>query len=234
MAKASVGAIRIIDSDGDGVETDGNGRLHVSMDRDISIGNVDLEFAGVPASVNNGTSDTGTLRVTIASDSTGVLSVDDNGSTLSIDDGGNSITVDNSALTELGVAINGNKMDVQLHAANGTDLTDTSGKLDVYVGGGEVGHNITGMVSDENADISTTAEKIHGAGDVAIKRIDIQADEDNTGAIWVGDDGVVGNGSGGGIRLGPGDFYSLDIDNTSRVYVAAEVDGEDAFYIYYT
>lgn len=37
----------------------------------------------------------GALRVTIASDSTGVLSVDDNGANLSIDDGGNSITVDN-------------------------------------------------------------------------------------------------------------------------------------------
>lgn len=38
--------------------------------------------------------ESGSLRVTIASDSTGVLSVDDNGSTLSIDDGGGSITVD--------------------------------------------------------------------------------------------------------------------------------------------
>lgn len=37
----------------------------------------------------------GSLRVTLASDSTGVLSVDDNGSTLSIDDGAGSITVDN-------------------------------------------------------------------------------------------------------------------------------------------
>src|SRR4051812_40887835 len=35
------------------------------------------------------------VRVTIASDSTGVVSVDDNGSTLSIDDGAGSITVDN-------------------------------------------------------------------------------------------------------------------------------------------
>ena len=34
------------------------------------------------------------MRVTIATDSTGVLSVDDNGGNLSIDDGGNTITVD--------------------------------------------------------------------------------------------------------------------------------------------
>lgn len=35
------------------------------------------------------------LRVTLASDSTGVVSVDDNGTTLSVDDGGGAITVDN-------------------------------------------------------------------------------------------------------------------------------------------
>jgi hypothetical protein len=34
------------------------------------------------------------LRVTLASDSTGVVSVDDNGATLSVDDGGGSLTVD--------------------------------------------------------------------------------------------------------------------------------------------
>jgi hypothetical protein len=36
----------------------------------------------------------GALRVTVASDSTGVLSVDDNGSTLSVDDGGSTLSVD--------------------------------------------------------------------------------------------------------------------------------------------
>jgi len=45
------------------------------------------------AVVGGGTEATA-MRVTIASDSTGVLSVDDNGSTLSVDDGGGSITVD--------------------------------------------------------------------------------------------------------------------------------------------
>mgnify|MGYP000853190708 FL=1 len=45
------------------------------------------------AVVGGGTEATA-MRVTIASDSTGVLSVDDNGSTLSVDDGGGSLTVD--------------------------------------------------------------------------------------------------------------------------------------------
>jgi len=95
-------------------------------------------------------------------------------------------------------------------------------------------HGITGMVSDLNNDIGTSAEKIHAAADVAIKRIDIIAQSTNTSVIYVGDSGVAGNGSGGGIRLNPGDFYSLDIDNTADIYVAANVDGEDVHYIYYT
>jgi hypothetical protein len=46
-------------------------------------------------SVVGGGTEAAAIRVTIANNSTGVLSVDDNGSTLSIDDGAGSITVDN-------------------------------------------------------------------------------------------------------------------------------------------
>lgn len=44
--------------------------------------------------VVGGGTETGALRVTVANNSTGVLSVDDNGSTLSVDDGSGSLTVD--------------------------------------------------------------------------------------------------------------------------------------------
>jgi len=46
------------------------------------------------------------LRVTIASDSTGVLSIDDNGGNISIDDGGNTITVDGTVTANLGTTDN--------------------------------------------------------------------------------------------------------------------------------
>lgn len=55
---------------------------------DNDIGNVDLELAGTAVSAGNGASDTGTVRVTVASDSTGVLSVDDNAGALTVDNGG--------------------------------------------------------------------------------------------------------------------------------------------------
>ena len=90
------------------------------------------------------------------------------------------------------------------------------------------------MVSDRDIDVGLTSEKIHTAGDVAIKRIDIQAAPANTGYIFVGDIGVAGDGTGGGIRLAAGDFYSLEIDNTEDVYVAASVVNEDVYYTYYT
>jgi len=55
---------------------------------------IDLERINGTATPLGGGTEAGALRVTVANDSTGVVSVDDNGGTLSIDDGGGSITVD--------------------------------------------------------------------------------------------------------------------------------------------
>jgi len=99
----------------------------------------------------------------------------------------------------------------------------------------QAGHDITGLASDDNDTVGTSAEKISGAdGDVACKRIDIMAHPSNTGEIWVGDSAVTTNGGNGGIRLLAGDFYSMDIDNTGDVYVVATVDGENVCFNYYT
>ena len=91
----------------------------------------------------------------------------------------------------------------------------------------------TGMVSGVNNAVSTSVEDLVGSGSVAIKRIDLMADPSNTGYIWVGDASVVNDGTGGGIRLGAGDFYSMDIDNLNEVHVAATVADEDIMYTYY-
>jgi len=95
-----------------------------SAKQDTLIGHVD----GVEALLGTIDSDTSTLavvgsgteataqRVTIATDSTGVLSVDDNG---------NSLTVDNAGLTELAAAINSDKVDVNI-ASSGISLGGTA------------------------------------------------------------------------------------------------------------
>tara|TARA_R100001530_G_scaffold56698_1_gene41359 strand:+ start:453 stop:1403 length:951 start_codon:yes stop_codon:yes gene_type:complete len=94
---------------------------------------------------------------------------------------------------------------------------------------------ITGIASDDNDTVGTSAEKISGAdGDVACKRVDIMAHPDNTGYIWVGDSAVSVDGLNGGIRLAPGDFYSIDIDNTGDVYAIATVNAENVCFNYFT
>ena len=44
------------------------------------------------------------------------------------------------------------------------------------------------------------------------------ATQTNTGDIWVGDSGVTGNGSGGGMQLKPGDFFLFPYDLRHFVY----------------
>lgn len=67
---------------------------------------VDGTLDATTAIAAGGGVEAGALRVTVASDSTGVLSVDDNGSTISIDDGGSSITVDGSVTASLASGTN--------------------------------------------------------------------------------------------------------------------------------
>src|SRR5688572_15469536 len=59
-------------------------------------------YVGTTATNLGGGVESGALRVTVASDSTGVLSVDDNGASLTVDNGGTFVVqVDGTALTRL-------------------------------------------------------------------------------------------------------------------------------------
>ncbi|MDH4235605.1 MAG: hypothetical protein OEW25_01455 [Nitrospira sp.] len=69
---------------------------------DNNIGNVDIVTVPAPLSTTGSGTEATALRVTIATDSTGVLSVDDNGASLTVDNGGTfAVQVDGSALTAL-------------------------------------------------------------------------------------------------------------------------------------
>ena len=96
---------------------------------------------------------------------------------------------------------------------------------------------MTGMVSGGNFDIDTSAEQLDGGTDgydVACKRVDLKASPTNTDDIWVGDSGVLANGLGGGIRLSPGDFYSIDIDNLTDIWVIAISANQSIHFNYFT
>ena len=94
---------------------------------------ITVDWAGTAPPIGAGLEATA-LRVTVATDSTGVLSIDDNGGNISIDDGGNTITVDgtvavtNAGLTELAAAINASsQMDVNIAAAGATVPVSNAG-----------------------------------------------------------------------------------------------------------
>lgn len=105
------------------IDASGNAKAILAANSGVDIGDVDVTSVPAPLSTSGGGTEAAALRVTIANDSTGVLSIDDNGSSITVDgtvaatqsgtwniatvttltgitndvniaDGGNSITVD--------------------------------------------------------------------------------------------------------------------------------------------
>jgi hypothetical protein len=125
------------------------------------------------------------LRVTLASDSTGVVSVDDNGSTLSVDDGGSSLTVDGS-VTSVGAAADGAAVSgnpVLVAGQDGTNAqslkTDANGELQIDVLSIAAGDNNIGNVDLASAIPAGT----NNIGDVDIASI--AAGDNNIGNVDV-------------------------------------------------
>ena len=122
------------------IATDDIASVHYNIVK-LALGALD---SATLATGGNGNVDAGTLRVTIAADTTGVLSVDDNGSTLSIDDGAGSLTVDN-----------GGTFAVQVDAAIPAGTNNIG---DVDVASIAAGDNNIG-----NVDIVTLPTTVHSA-----------------------------------------------------------------------
>lgn len=114
-------------------------------------------------SVTGGGVEASALRVTLASDSTGVVSVDDNGSTLSVDDGAGSLTVDNAALSVTGGGVEASALRVTLASDstgvvsvddNGASLTIDNAALSVTGGGVEASALRVTLASDSTGVLS--------------------------------------------------------------------------------
>lgn len=101
------------------------------------------------------------LRVTIANNSTGVLSVDDNGSTLSIDDGGGTITVDGTVTANAGTGTMtvdlGSNNDVQGQVAH-----DAAAASNPLLGGARATNSVEGLTQVANADSTYVASDLNG------------------------------------------------------------------------
>jgi|3_EtaG_2_1085321.scaffolds.fasta_scaffold15829_2 hypothetical protein len=98
-------------------------------------------------------------------------------------------------------------------------------------------HGTTGMAQG-NTTVGTSAMQLDEGTDgydVACKRVDLTSDSNNAGHIYVGSaDTIAADGSVGGIRLNAGDFYSLDINNLTHIWVEASEAGQELNFIYYT
>ena len=117
-------------------------------------------------------------------------------------------------------------------------LNSTSGQMVELMAStaaiGKVDHSITGG-ADGVTLVSTAGTDVVLASSTTCKKVDIQAQTDNTGLIAVGFTGVdATEATGTGIILESGDTYSLEINNLNLIYIDSTVSGEGVRYTYYT
>jgi hypothetical protein len=198
-----------------------------------NIGDVDVLTVPAPLSTTGGGTEATALRVTVASDSTGVLSVDDNGSTLSIDDGAGSLTVDGTvAATQSGswTVLPGNTANTTAWLVTGTGgtfpVTDSGGSLTVDNGGTFAvqvdGSALTALQLLDNTIIVDDAAFTPAT--TSVNMAGFQADETATDSVDEGDAGAARMTldrkqivtpqphTTGGLTI----FRSLDLDETEE------------------
>ena len=218
--------VKLVDRDGDPLD-DGNGKLNINATLEaasVNIGDVDVLTVPAPLNVTGGGTESSALRVTLANDSTGVLSIDDNGG---------SITVDNSALTELGYALY-REDDASLsqhygiptfairrdNPSSGVGADGDFAALSVDYHGGLYTRELSNYILDTFAmiDVDNASEQLSATIGISTSchEIFLQADESNTGYVMVGDEDVADNR---GMKLNPGDTIILNIHDTRQPYL---------------
>lgn len=244
MAKVSGGAIRLIDKDGDPLD-DGNGRLNINATLEaasVNVGDVDILSVPAPLNVTGGGTESSALRVTLANDSTGVLSIDDNDGSITVD---GTVAVTHNALTELGAAIYREddtalgqhygiaslavRRDSMLvgTAADGdfqSLSTDAVGHLYVTEGSTFTYTDYPMLDVDNSANALSVVDSAAVGVVSNCVEIFLQADESNTGYIMVGGGSVADNR---GMKLNPGDTIILNVSDTRLVGLWASADNQN-------
>ena len=201
---------------------------------DSNYANVNVNLAGADAPTGGGT-ESGALRVTIANDSTGVLTVD---GTVTANLG----TTDNAVLDAIAASLalldnsiaSGNELQVdivgslpagsaaigKLAANSGVDIGDVDITSTVHPGGFSAVAQFTTNIGASATQLDTQA----------CKHADIMAKVGNAGIIYVGGSSVAATT---GIALYPGDVYSVDVANTNLLYGIAISANDDLQVVYY-
>lgn len=118
---------------------------------DDGAGNISVDWAGTVPPIGAGT-EAAALRVTVATDSTGVLSVDDNGSSLTVDNGGTFAT---QATLQTGTNSIGKISDITTSVVPGTGATNLGKAEDAAHSSGDVGVMMLGVRAASPTDRST-------------------------------------------------------------------------------
>lgn len=152
---------------------------------------------------------------------------------------GHNVTIDNASIAVTGAFYQATQpvslASVPSHAVTNAGTFATQATLQAGSAiVGKVGHDISGIGHGVTT-VTTAGTDVVLAGSTACKKVDIQAQTDNTGLIAVGGSGVDATiATGTGIILYAGDVYSLEIDNLNDVYIDSTVNGEGVRYTYYT
>ncbi len=146
---------------GNSITVDGTVTANLSATDNTVLDNIDSN-TDFGAQTGGGT-EASALRVTIANNSTGVLSVDDNGGSLSIDDGGNTITVDGTVTANAGTGTMtvdlGANNDVTVSGENAHDGTTLGNPV---LGGARATNSVEGITQVANADLTHIAADLNG------------------------------------------------------------------------
>jgi hypothetical protein len=193
------------------------------------------------------------LRVTVANDSTGVLSVDDNGATLSVDDGAGSLTVDNAgtfAVQVDGAALTALQLIDNLVTTEDTASANGDSGLVAFARRTASPANTSGTDGDYEALqvsagrlwTSATVDAALPAGTNNIGDVDVLSIVPGTGATNLGkaEDAVHASGDTGIAALAvrrdtaahgvstDGDYATLNVDSSGRLWVNPTSSGDVA------
>jgi len=204
---------------------------------DSNYANVNMNLAGSDAQAGEGTISASTQRVTIATDDDGVAHLATiAGDTTSIQTAveliDDAIFVDDAAFTL------GSSKGVMMMGFAGTQAVNANDAAALACGtDGSLltTHSVTGIVDGVKTVTNAGTDVALVAGSTACKKVDIQAQTDNTGVVAVGATGVDATvATGTGIILNAGDVYSMEIDDLVNIYIDSAVNGEGVRFTYFT
>ena len=175
----------------------------------VDIGDVDVTSVPAPLSTTGGGLEATALRVTIASDSTGVVSIDDNGG---------AITVDGTVTANLSATDN-----AVLDSIDGKITACNTGAVVLAAGVAEIGKLAAGIAEIGNVKNSGTfaTQATLQTGSNAIGKLaansgvdigDVDVTSISAGANLIGDVGISGARTSGGTTI----FRSIDLDETEE------------------